>query len=84
VGLDHAVAHGKGHDLGAVLNVQLVQDVAKVIFDGVFGDHPSLSEFAIASNALHEQVEHFALPPRERVETAALVVQQRSPRRAGQ
>jgi hypothetical protein len=50
VRLDNAVAHGKGDDLGAVLNVEFVQDVAEVIFDGVFGD------------ALHQQVQDFVLP----------------------
>src|SRR5438552_2153049 len=48
-------------DLGTVLHVKFVQDVAKVVFDGVFGDHQPLGELAIAGDALHEQVEHLAL-----------------------
>src|SRR5437773_4762567 len=63
--LDHAVAYGKSDDLGAILNVQFVQDVAEVIFDCVLGDHQSLGELAVAGDALHEQVEHFAFPLRE-------------------
>jgi hypothetical protein len=56
------VADGKCDHLGAVLNVQFVQDVAKVIFDGVFGDHQSLSQFAIARDALNQQIQDFVLP----------------------
>ena len=59
------MTYGEGDDLGAVLNVQFVENVAEVRFDCVLGDHQSLGELAVAGDALHEQVKHFAFPLRE-------------------
>src|ERR1051326_3317526 len=56
-----AVAHGKRDDLGAVLHVKLVEDVAEVVLDRIFGDHQPFGELAIAGDALHQQVEHLPL-----------------------
>src|SRR5437763_13820788 len=58
--LDHTVAYRVCHYLGAVLDVQFVEDVAQVILDRVFADDQALRELTIAGNALDEQVEDFA------------------------
>ena len=45
------MAHGKGDDLGTVLHVKFVQDVAEVVLDGVFGDHQPLQVWQAVSIA---------------------------------
>jgi hypothetical protein len=41
--------------------VQLVQDVAKVVLDGVLSDHQTLSHFTVAGDALNEQGQYLVL-----------------------
>lgn len=51
---DYALTDGVGHHLSPVLDVELVQNIAQVIFEGVFADHPLFGKLAIAGDTLHQ------------------------------
>ena len=50
------------NNLGAVLDVQLVEDVAQVILDGVLRYDKAGRQLPVRRDALYEQVEDLALP----------------------
>src|SRR6187549_2175620 len=61
-----SVAHRVSDDLRPVLHVEFVEDIAEVIFNGVFADDESLSKLLVGGDALDKEVEHLPLSIGER------------------
>jgi hypothetical protein len=66
----HFLAQGVADGLRAVVQVELVEDVADVELDGVLRHPQPLGELAVGGDALHHQLEHLELALGERVGVA--------------
>ena len=55
------MTQGISNDLCAILQVELRQNIAQVVFHRVLADDQSLRQLAIRRDPLHEQLQHVAL-----------------------
>ena len=51
VRVNQTLPHGVGDHLRAILHVQLVEDVAQVVLDGVLRDHQAIGELTVRRDA---------------------------------
>src|SRR5215203_908411 len=65
--LHQPMAEGIGDHLGPILHVQFVENVAQVVLDRVLADEKTVRQLSVGGNPLHQELEHFALPRRQRV-----------------